>query len=69
MKAKIKNRFHQLEVAMRKAQVDINSLARLMEVSRPAIIRLENEREQQKLKQLDQSVFNHPYVDLSLIHI
>ena len=58
MKAKIKNRFHQLEVAMRQNQTDINNLARLMEMNRQAIIKLENEGEQPKTKTLDQSVFD-----------
>ena len=46
MKAKIKNRFHQLEAVMRQNQTDINNLARLMEMNRQAIIKLENESEQ-----------------------
>ncbi len=58
MNTKIDNRFHKLEVAMKQAQADINNLAKLLEMSKQAIIKLENEREQPSLKKLDQSIFN-----------
>ena len=46
MKAKIDKRFRKLKVAMRQNQMDINNLARLMEMNRQAIIKLESENEQ-----------------------
>ena len=41
----------------------IAELSGMVELNKMSIIKLENEREKPQLKQLDQSAFDHPYVD------
>lgn len=47
----------------------IAELSGMVELNKMSIIKLENEREKPQLKQLDQSAFDHPYVDDRLNYV